>query len=160
MYIQVTRQIISIHAPLAGSDTVGIMVAASVWDFNPRSPCGERPLRGGKMVELSRFQSTLPLRGATLDFWMDSCVKIFQSTLPLRGATTFVILDHITHTISIHAPLAGSDAFLPATIQPRRDFNPRSPCGERHYCWSKDRDGRLFQSTLPLRGATLWSSGK
>ena len=56
--------------------------------FNPRSPCGERlalrQLRPGGAV----FQSTLPLRGATV--------------VPHRIA--------IHKLISIHAPLAGSDS--------------------------------------------------
>ena len=34
------------------------------------------------------------------------------------------------------------------------NFNPRSPCGERLLCSSHSRATWLFQSTLPLRGAT------
>ena len=34
--------------------------------FNPRSPCGERPMISARYgVTLLRFQSTLPVRGAT-----------------------------------------------------------------------------------------------
>ena len=35
-------------------------------DFNPRSPYGERPFRQSRIHADGRFQSTLPLRGATL----------------------------------------------------------------------------------------------
>ena len=35
--------------------------------------------------------------------------RLFQSTLPLRGATMFVGHDWPCSQISIHAPLAGSD---------------------------------------------------
>ena len=35
-----------------------------------------------------------------------------------------------------------------------RDFNPRSPHGERRICTACSRRARLFQSTLPARGAT------
>ena len=35
-----------------------------------------------------------------------------------------------------------------------RDFNPRSPCGERLCAVSVPRPGEIFQSALPLRGAT------
>ena len=35
---------ISIPAPLAGSDVVTLVNRSSHRDFNPRSPCGERPL--------------------------------------------------------------------------------------------------------------------
>ena len=34
--------------------------------------------------------------------------------------------------ISIHAPLAGSDVNTARCVVSLMDFNPRSPCGERH----------------------------
>ena len=55
--------------------------------FNPRTPCGVRLIDVEKQVFEAIFQSTHPLRGATL--------KV------LRGA--------VTKVISIHAPLAGCD---------------------------------------------------
>ena len=57
-------------------------------DFNPRSLCRER------------------LFGyLTLD-----CVNKFQSTLPMQGATTITDWDGNGLIISIHAPYAGSDS--------------------------------------------------
>ena len=104
------------------------------WDFNPRSPCGERPVRYCSPSGLSRFQSALPLRGATTleCFWPS-----------------------VSQLISIRAPLAGSDSSFLSICRLRRHFNPRSPCGER-----PERDTEfmaeqvIFQSALPLRGAT------
>ena len=176
------------------------MVAASVWDFNPRSPCGERRHSPGVPRRPHGFQSTLPLRGATPRQRVHTPPRRFQSTLPLRGATklNLNILDALP--ISIHAPLAGSDAKDVAAIKEHRisihaplagsdsvhlegryrvpDFNPRSPCGERligldnyrKYCRISIHaplagsdpfnqafmpSSSLFQSTLPLRGATV-----
>ena len=80
-------RVISIHAPLAGSDS--IVTSGPFWgaDFNPRSPCGERLEGANGPLHLQIFQSTLPLRGATLVLiLLVMCLK-FQSTLPLRGAT-------------------------------------------------------------------------
>ena len=81
---------------------------------------------------------------------------IFQSTLSLRRATWvrgfrcwFRIL------ISIHALLAESDARLNHRIGIHRDFNPRSPCGERPGFAISCIFGSVFQSTLSLRRATL-----
>ena len=57
---------ISIHAPRAGSDsftTAGH--SAEDANFNPRSPCGERPDRPNRSPCRTSFQSTLPVRGAT-----------------------------------------------------------------------------------------------
>ena len=78
---------ISIHAPLTGSDGCipqekaigyyfnprspygerqsGNATTSEDGDFNPRSPYGERPALRSQYVECLEFQSTLPLRGAT-----------------------------------------------------------------------------------------------
>ena len=78
----------------------------------------------------------------------------FQSTRPVRGATLHVnqLFDDIH--ISIHAPRAGRD-FLQST-QPvdDQDFNPRAPCGARQNSNPVMTSNTLFQSTRPVRGAT------
>ena len=100
---------ISIHAPLAGSD---LMKTA------------------GKHIKRI-FQSTLPLRGATLSCSRFHSPFLFQSTLPLRGATLLHNDCRHPRYISIHAPLAGSDWFEFPQPESLANFNPRSPCGER-----------------------------
>ena len=149
---------ISIHALLAESD-------------------GDKSLIG----KVNRqFQSTLSLRRAT---WRVSHLPLcarFQSTLSLRRATACSGRCFSISSISIHALLAESDTKL-RTIgklldisihallaesddtgfvllaSPRANFNPRSPCGERHL----DEDDMFpvikFQSTLSLRRATAWA---
>ena len=82
--------VISIHAPLTGSDD-SIRL---------------------KFVYKYQFQSTLPLRGATHDREKDDMTYEFQSTLPLRGATQNVGSQEYPIWISIHAPLTGSDVQL------------------------------------------------
>ena len=108
----------------------------------------------------------------------------FQSTLPMRGATLKLFANRQGFTISIHTPHAGSDPtclWLACTYPPY--FNPHSPCGERPYrsedtgelvrisihtphAGSDGDTGCLcvivyeFQSTLPMRGATgRWIHG-
>ena len=126
-------QRISIHAPLAGSDSCILRNLPGSVHFNPRSPCGERRGDGVEAPDDLIFQSTLPLRGAT---------KINRD-----------VFRNIY--ISIHAPLAGSDfIMICGTCSISVDFNPRSPCGERHNRSRHFRTNIKFQSTLPLRGAT------
>ena len=103
-------QSISTHAPRTGSDGFPPARGAAPANFNPRSPHGER--RGGK-------NSPPPQRK-------------FQPTLPARGATTEPRKPSRTTCISTHAPRTGSDAQACAIIILVRDFNPRSPHGERH----------------------------
>ena len=100
--------------------------------FNPRSPCGERPE--------SEIRQVTPC------------------------------------SVSIHAPRVGSDIILccmpklPGSFNPRSPcgerlhpsrimplsicFNPRSPCGERQHVLGPMSIPLMFQSTLPVWGAT------
>ena len=57
--------------------------------------------------------------------------KIFQSTLPARGATTSRKAENGHEKISIHAPRTGSDVPIALRTTRLRNFNPRSPHGER-----------------------------
>ena len=82
---------------------------ATVLYFNPRSPWGERHPYGMADDEDIRFQSTLPVGGAT-------------SLRSICAGNFF---------ISIHAPRGGSDLFGAWRSNDVNDFNPRSPWGER-----------------------------
>ena len=60
-----SADVVSIHAPRAGSDRRLTWWRSSIMGFNPRSPRGER-LEGIRGVfPIFPFQSTLPARGAT-----------------------------------------------------------------------------------------------
>ena len=61
---------------------------------------------------------------------------------------------HSTHPISIHAPRVGSDFAAAGILLGWRNFNPRSPCGERRPEDKMEHLIRAFQSTLPVWGAT------
>ncbi len=124
---------ISIHAPRTGSDLGVLVVIAIGYNFNPRSPHGERPRAVPTSTSFRRFQSTLPARGATQHFrGVAAAGSVFQSTLPARGATR-------RHQ---------------RCREGLSDFNPRSPHGERLVSRSAGCINTRFQSTLPARGAT------
>ena len=80
---------ISIHAPLTGSDSSGITSWNLFFYFNPRSPYGERPKESFFVWYYLRFQSTLPLRGATDFRTAVNVCRIFQS-LPLKFKGKYV----------------------------------------------------------------------
>ena len=85
---RLNRKHISIHAPHAGSDVIHKSTTTNRNNFNPRSPCGERPIVVIRILLVITFQSTLPMRGATIAFAVSFQVEDqFQSTLPMRGAT-------------------------------------------------------------------------
>ncbi len=171
-------RLISIHAPRVGSDCRG---HARPWRmhpyFNPRSPCGERPALGSHTVESYRFQSTLPVWGATMIKRRYINVTAISIHAPRVGSDQYKCYTVITVKISIHAPRVGSDvacgaynspppgfqSTLPvwgatSCVRPARHawpyFNPRSPCGERLSTSMPKKWGDRFQSTLPVWGAT------
>ena len=124
--------------------------------FNPRSPWGGDPPA----------------------WWPAGASLQFQFTLPVGGATSLIVSQFARRKISIHAPRGGSDGLAKVPIKKQEDFNPRSPWGERRgscniskiellisihaprggsdskRCWLCDVDCGLFQSTLPVGGAT------
>ena len=81
-------QTISIHTPRGGSDITTGNNSTRGNDFNPHSPWGERLPKLHYSQKYDRFQSTLPVGGAT--FARDTIhggAIVFQSTLPVGGAT-------------------------------------------------------------------------
>jgi len=123
-------------------------------NFNPRSPCGER--LGGRPLPATgkRFQSTLPVRGATMASTSFPVSKRFQSTLPVRGATYFPFCGGWVEVISIHAPRAGSD-IRDRPDDPLVGISIHAPrAGSDDGVLFATAEAKKFQSTLPVRGAT------
>ena len=127
--------VISIHAPLTGSDdgsntsqtdktifqsTLPSQGATEICSgsldycshFNPRSPHRERRSKALTFLGYDGFQSTLPSQGAT--YWGHdwSIPTEFQSTLPSQGATYYYAKCFVIYLY----------------------FNPRSPHRERRIC--------------------------
>ena len=133
MCSQRRSQSISIHAPLAGCDHCRAIMEDVEEYFNPRTPCGVR--RGRPLIAFfgQRISIHAPLAGC------DDGKKDFS----------------IDDIISIHAPLAGCDRAGSAPPAVCRYFNPRTPCGVRRTNTTSHLRSDLFQSTHPLRGATV-----
>ena len=128
----IRRTHISIHAPRTGSDKAQHPQRSSFWDFNPRSPHGERQYVDLTSDAIIGFQSTLPARGATLFRLFSGDPIAISIHAPRTGSDEQATLRYQYLLISIHAPRTGSD-----TASSGQGISPR-----------------LFQSTLPARGAT------
>ena len=108
-FVIVNPHRISIHAPRAGSDHVQCNRVPRLQDFNPRSPCGERPIRTWPYTGVLHFNPRSPC-GERLALNCAGFIGLrFQSTLPVRGATGGQCQPRSAADISIHAPRAGSD---------------------------------------------------
>ena len=122
---------ISIHALLAESDSQCRTLASGIYDFYPRSPCGERPPRCRRHLKAPKFLSTLSLRRATmLSAIRTNCIMYFYPRSPCGERRSYY---KALPEISIHALLAESDGI-----------------GLVFMWW-----GVRFLSTLSLRRATL-----
>ena len=145
---------ISIHAPLAGCDGGAGRLVWRTGNFNPRTPCGVRLPVEMECCHWNNFNPRTPC-GVRLRISINnSLFRRFQSTHPLRGATIVLITVDKIIEISIHAPLAGCDQGAGKPPKRRNYFNPRTPCGVRLIDWRSSPSLFLFQSTHPLRGAT------
>ena len=88
---------------------MAFLFASVAGNFNPRSPCGERPA----LIIIDHRQTEISIHA------------------PRAGSDPRYRLPRPALQISIHAPRAGSDFPWPTRLPPPFDFNPRSPCGER-----------------------------
>ena len=77
--------------------------------FNPRSPHGERHDFTDVKCLKSRFQSTLPARGATVIYKQGHVFGFISIHAPRTGSDSAHDIEIIIFDISIHAPRTGSD---------------------------------------------------
>ena len=129
---------ISIHAPRVGRDLV---TKGGRWPdgyFNPRAPCGARPMHTVIAPDTSNFNPRAPC-GARLTAGLSTwCVAKFQSTRPVWGATTrFAVLEERMKVFQSTRPVWGATW--------------------RHSVW---RNNQSFQSTRPVWGATIMNRGE
>ncbi len=78
----------------------------------------------------------------------------FQSTLPVKGATAFIFILNAHERISIHAPREGSDGEGMSFFMPRQIsiHAPREGSDQKYTAMNPE--AIQFQSTLPVKGAT------
>ena len=124
--------------------------------FNPRSPCGERPITSIFKPDMLTFQSTLSVWRATSSCHLRRSARQYFNPRSPCGERPYAGIPEILPKhfnprspcgerpivqpradgdpiISIHALRVESDpAMMPETAL-NTNFNPRSPCGERRF---------------------------
>ena len=150
---------ISIHAPRVGSDTPHNSLFWVHQHFNPRSPCGERRCALAQPLYMSTISIHAPRVGSDLALFVGTLAIIISIHAPRVGSDFFLLKNCVySISISIHAPRVGSDLMMYTSpscvvlfqstlpvwgatgwgtgqLQGKRNFNPRSPCGERRRGW-------------------------
>ena len=146
---------ISTHAPRTGSDVNGFNTEARSLYFNPRSPHGERRASVRRKNSVQQISTHAPRTGSDhehphpkepespisthaprtgSDLRRRSCQYqdcTISTHAPRTGSDRLHRWRRIYKLISTHAPRTGSD--MPPTCARNlwRNFNPRSPHGER-----------------------------
>ena len=146
---------ISIHAPRMGRDGLARGIAVTVVNFNPRAPYGARPIMYNKLRNMSEFQSTRPVWGATATGRHTAALWIISIHAPRMGR------DRRPADRRLQAPNFNPRAPYGARLSPRcphratsADFNPRAPYGARLPGSGILSRPSRFQSTRPVWGAT------
>ena len=147
---------ISIHAPRTGSDSSETPRTSAIANFNPRSPHGERLGKPVREPQRKQFQSTLPARGATIDFFFSRDFSGISIHAPRTGSDDFSGEPFlIMSSISIHAPRTGSDELQDEIVTVVFSISIHAPrTGSDGVSLMRFVDEPRFQSTLPARGAT------
>ena len=101
--------VVSIHAPHAGRDDNRRYSVFPALCFNPRAPCGARPV-------------TMPIRSRT---------RGFNPRAPCGARLACDMMGESPLQVSIHAPHAGRDPSGYTYASSGFRFNPRAPCGAR-----------------------------
>ena len=140
---------------MRGATPPTIVPAEPLIYFNPRAPCGARQTSFDRMASSFKFQSTRPLRGATvLPVGVRRMLGIISIHAPLAGRDLSPLGHPAAGRISIHAPLAGRDR-ASALEHGVLVISIHAPlAGRDHKSRCIAIRPILFQSTRPLRGAT------
>ena len=189
---------ISIHTPLAGSDfsspslfgsaikfqstlplrgatCSNLHITISHFNFNPHSPCGERPCStspngtgtyfnphspcGERLYlrrtdkEITNFNPHSPCGERPRSGCRPSTTSNFNPHSPCGERPDSIRSKTLTIHFNPHSP-CGERLLSLVRVSCEWYFNPHSPCGERQTNTTSTLTTSIFQSTLPLRGAT------
>ncbi len=150
-----TARIFQPTLPARGATTPEEM-ANTPWEISTHAPrTGSDEIVYSTRVGRKEFQPTLPARGATDRQTCTTGSASISTHAPRTGSDPRGCRKPVRMVdISTHAPRTGSDGGNRRTGQLYRDFNPRSPHGERLPRVQSANTSRQFQPTLPARGAT------
>ena len=100
------------------------------------------------------FQSTPPVKAATVDSGSPFADCSFQSTPPVKAATLGVTIIELLPSISIHAAREGGDGFGFCPCRRAERFQSTPPVKAATNFGLQFVKFRKFQSTPPVKAAT------
>ena len=149
--------------PVWGATSAACLTVATTLDFNPRSPCGERPILCAKdKIMLIYFNPRSPCGERQLGYVKSGVDDIFQSTLPVWGATILCQVDSGRSLFQSTLPVWGATHISRGYRQGGLFQSTLPVWGATHKTQEFKTLTKVFQSTLPVWGATqhsIWVSG-
>ena len=145
--------------PMRGATRDVVRLIKKQNDFNPRTPCGVRPAARKKAE--ARYFISIHAPHAGCDEAAErfrTAWEQFQSTHPMRGATIPYDSHHVLRGISIHAPHAGCDHIVDMDGREYCEISihaPHAGCDPVSFEGVTGSPSKRFQSTHPMRGATF-----
>ena len=147
--------------PVRGATGRACIFSRLISGFNPRAPCGARPQREAAIIAARQVSIHAPRAGRDIPI-STRCIDMstFQSTRPVRGATSRAVSNLSIYKVSIHAPRAGRDSPVFTMSLPGAKVSIHAPRAGRDALMSSAWTLIIkFQSTRPVRGATRqWCS--
>ena len=127
----VRRRGVSIHAPPAGSDGITSYTSIKQLVSIHAPPAGSDFRPQFRRRTLARFQSTLPLRGATLEETKYNPHELrFNPRSPCGERLSIGTISGFYLGFNPRSP-CGERQYTIICLLQDISFNPRSPCGER-----------------------------
>ena len=146
---------ISIHAPLAGCDAERVARDYHAPNFNPRTPCGVRLPKICNSSSPMGISIHAPLAGCDSGCSSASCfIRNFNPRTPCGVRPRALAPEGPDRHFNPRTPCGVRRRSVPFRCKVGY-FNPRTPCGVRRTTYAGTGQSLPFQSTHPLRGATV-----
>ena len=141
--------------PLRGATWPGKRARYAISYFNPRTPCGVRPVLVGVGLLIGRISIHAPLAGCDT-FTPTTATRTRLHFNPRTPCGVRHVPDGQPPSLGDFNPRTPCGVRRPPGNRraERRYFNPRTPCGVRRFDYVPILSHLAFQSTHPLRGAT------
>ena len=151
---------ISIHAPHAGRDfRPSSLVSRKNKNFNPRAPCGARPVTLDSKVAIVTISIHAPHAGRDPSEPLPGSPLIyFNPRAPCGARQDGVVVALLGDGISIHAPHAGRDPDVPQRGDPGYRISIHAPHAGRDGSRSPVHINRSISIHAPHAGRDFGSS--
>ena len=137
-------------SPVWRTTFAGAVYSPTAFDFNPRPPCGGRPVQVRNVTKQSAFQSTSPVWRTTVTFSDEGTEEVISIHVPRVEDDKMKTLANCSPKISIHVPRVEDDRCSRNHSPNSLGFQSTSPVWRTTLKRLSLLNRRIFQSTSPV----------